>query len=907
MPRPLHRSESDLLVFVSSVMAPAFDPARETTTLAIQSLDFGHPWAFEYTPASSETAEDGYLRKVAEADFVIWLVGRETTQPVANEVTQCIASQGRLLVFRLPSEERTEETLRLLDTVSGVAKWQDVDDVSHLREAIRAALSDELVRSVRRPGYVSRGKTLRERHALSLSSCSAAWRSLGVPEDVASALAADAAVGNVLAYPPPGVHTVTGELGAGKTLAAERLYQTAILQALEDPSHPFPLFASAREVTTSLSNYIAQACQGYADPYVQGVLLIVDGLDERGTREANGLVQEALAYVDANPKATILFTSRSLAGLSSTASPRSMPELSDEELLSLLCRLSGLDLEPRHTYQWSTSMREAARNPLCAVIFGVRLRTQPDLLFSSRRRLIEEVIADARRELPDPSGDLDRLLHTLAALAVERGASVPLVELDSRLSQHNLLLRSRIVVETGGTVDFALPVFRDWYASRAVVEGTVPIGSFNRPVDRWLVPLAIALHAGSGTFVSDLLQHLAAADPGFTSMLIQEAVGDRWYLDDHEDEETVPSLRSPMAAGRAIGTALDAWEKGLGGLFRLVGPVTLGGTRRPLRVGVNGHWVTTHWYRGPAEREPSELVSPATADSQPLRDWTFSGRSVPNTDLWSWLLTKEDLGRELARALEGYELRLHSADAVRELSWELGATVLGSRTVATQELSSRDVIEGLEAYEGVEMLGLGGVSYSRAELTAVRDHWTAHLQQGREVVPPPWPERDGQFRSGPIWKTYSDGQLLSRTNAILSAALRIYREVVEEWFEPMAHHFGLYSLLPVKITGVLVFPEDRDEPHVHPAVMWQPRILPERADSSAEIEMGETVEEGWAGEDYFLEESEKYTALRGKPGQEAKLFSMSTSASHLLFQPRPATTLAFSWLEEEIEDLKWDR
>ena len=71
----LLRGESNLLVFISSVMTDDLKCARETAVTTLRALHFVHPWAFELTPASSETPSDAYLRKVEEADFVIWLIG----------------------------------------------------------------------------------------------------------------------------------------------------------------------------------------------------------------------------------------------------------------------------------------------------------------------------------------------------------------------------------------------------------------------------------------------------------------------------------------------------------------------------------------------------------------------------------------------------------------------------------------------------------------------------------------------------------------------------------------------------------------------------------------------------------------------------------------------------------------
>jgi hypothetical protein len=109
------RSENDILVFISSRMDAEMDGARKIAIDAIKSIEFGRPWAFECSPASSESADVSYLRKVREADFVVWLVGRESTPPVVDEVSEAIALGRRLLVFKLPADQRDDSTLNLIE------------------------------------------------------------------------------------------------------------------------------------------------------------------------------------------------------------------------------------------------------------------------------------------------------------------------------------------------------------------------------------------------------------------------------------------------------------------------------------------------------------------------------------------------------------------------------------------------------------------------------------------------------------------------------------------------------------------------------------------------------------------------------------------------------------------------
>ena len=60
--------------------------ARDEVVNIVGDTPFLAPWLFEYTPASSEALSDGYLRKVRDADFLVWLVGENTTTPVQREI-----------------------------------------------------------------------------------------------------------------------------------------------------------------------------------------------------------------------------------------------------------------------------------------------------------------------------------------------------------------------------------------------------------------------------------------------------------------------------------------------------------------------------------------------------------------------------------------------------------------------------------------------------------------------------------------------------------------------------------------------------------------------------------------------------------------------------------------------------
>ena len=179
------QSESGLLVFISSRQSEEMTAPRRDAFRAIEEFPLTHPWAFEDMPASSEAAREHYMRYVSQANFVIWLVGRETTPAVADEIHACVAVQGRLLAFLLPSDVRDEQTNKLIDEVSQYAKWSMVEFPDSLGAHIKAALHDEIVRALRSSEPPGRLSWLNGQREETTYRSKRSWTSLGVPEDIA--------------------------------------------------------------------------------------------------------------------------------------------------------------------------------------------------------------------------------------------------------------------------------------------------------------------------------------------------------------------------------------------------------------------------------------------------------------------------------------------------------------------------------------------------------------------------------------------------------------------------------------------------------------------------------------------------------------------------------------------------
>ena len=882
-------------------MTDELTTARRTAEQAVCTFPITQSWTFEYTPASSTSPEESYLQKVEKSDFVIWLVGRETTQPVVDEITTCINAGRRLLIFKLPAASQDDRTQELLQRVSPQFKWQTVATMDELSAHITAALSDELVRALRDPAPPARRSKLIQDRQLSIARCKQTWIALGVPDDVATELSVDQSVGHVLKVSNTGLQVVVGDQGSGKTLALERLFQRLVNDALDDASRPFPLFVNARGLNDPLSDYVDRMSQGYAQPSVQGASILIDGIDEIGVTAATHLLRQACAYTDANSDVTTIVTSRMLPGLDILGNQITMPTMDDDHIIDLVNRISGRAFDTRLRYGWSASIWDAAKRPLFAVMIGSELRRNPNSALPRPSQLVDCLARGALREVGDNSEVVDKLLQTLAVKAINSGTRVGLSEVSPTLARQRLIADSRLVSEEGTAVDFTLPVFREWYAARALIEQNVSVDDILSASDRWTIPLEIVLESGSEDLGRSVMTRLAASDPGLASHLLQDAEP-RWPY--HEIDE--PTLGTAVEVGEEIRNTMEIWRHGLGDLYSVIGPVDGNANTATLGIRLDGAYLTTSWYAGGKEL-PSVVELPDDFSlNNPSPDWPrWLSTQIPPTTTWSWILTKRQLSDRLDDVFRSRCLSLKSSDALHELSWTFACAAKGQSTLNSSPISipaTLDRIEELDIsrFRSVDPRCAGG-TFSKDEIVLVERYLLSLSGNGDLTIADPWPSADQLVASGSIWHSYSPQRLLARTSEVYAGAIRIYSELADRWFSAFGIRLRLYRLLPVSLKGILKMPPHEER---EPVLTWCTRCLPQGSESTVDFSLADEWEFGdvrayWSDEGSRLQQLRPIAGAAHSPIYSSQLLPV--------WESRPATELAHSWLGDELRKLGWGK
>ena len=893
------RSESDLLVFISSV-TDELKLSRQAARDAVLALPFTRPWLFEDSPASSESPSALYLRKVKEADIVIWLIGSETSKPVVNEIGVCMSVGHPLLAFKLPFENRDDKTQHLMSEVGQYAKWKEISDASELPEQIEVALYDEVLRHFRNPEPPMRQRKLKELGNLSISRTGQMWISLGVPDGLAEELSEDRSIGDVINLPDPGFHMVVGDQGIGKTLAVERLFQRAVSIALNDSSQPFPLMVNARDLHEPVNEYVDRLTEGYSIPSVQGSFVVVDGVDEVGVSDANALNQQLAAYVKASPKSVVVVTARQLPGLNNLGERVDIPHLDNKQVIDLIGRIAGRELKPHDMHTWSQSTQDAARRPLFAVMIGLALGKDPNSPIPAPSQMVDRLARSAFSDSSVPEEKAHMLLQTLAVKTIGKGARVPKTEVSHSIYDHFLLTDSRFVNEIEGEMDFTLSVFREWFAARALIEDVESVKNILPMSDRWIIPLAIVMDSDNEELVDELISCIASCDSGLASILLTGHEADQ-----RAREMETPPLPDWDEIGRRIRAAMETWRDGIGNLYSVIGPVADHGNISTIGVHrLDDEYFHVSWYNGKDNLPP---VVELPREMSPTLDWPLLvTRGVPNSTIWPWLITREDLVGNLSKCLQPGNLPTESSEALHELSWEFARAVSRHAGPRFAPIQIQAVLRQIEhGVTNAYFYDHSGVRYvfSEEDIRSIRRHLKAKVKKGHEIITDPWPSEDRPVASGWLWEGYSDEQLLERTNAVYSAGLSIYKNIVARWFSTFEDRLQLFQLLPVRLEGYVTTSREEDPPRIGPTISWRTRSLPVQHDSTASfiLERDHQGDVDWLS--YWTEEKENLAAVRSHLHVEPHPKHVGSVLN--VSEPRPATALAYSWLRGDLRKLNW--
>ena len=897
---PVQPGERPIKAFVSSVMRAEFDEVRNKTVRALDEIPLIARWAFEYTPGSSEPVDKGYLRHVRDADFVVWLVTAPTTEPVTDEVKEAIAAGRRLWIVIVDSRDQwSDATKSLVDHASRHAKWIEPNRCGGLRTALQMTWDDEVVRALRGIPGMGRVAKLESMGSASRARCISRWQAAGVPRDVAFQMVEETRVGSA---PPELLPTrrhpislLTGDFGIGKSLAAERALQAAIAASQEGQATAIPVFVQADMLKGPLEPAVRQHASELGDPRIEGVLLVVDGLEQAGVGDALRILDETRALVETWPGSRALVTSRALPVPTPIEEERPLPPLSSRAADDLITRVSGRGGTPALSTGWPQPVQEAIARPLFAILLGGYLREQNPVLPRSLGDLISQLVARSLLAAGLHDRQAQPILRRLAVATTQRGGGrIQTNEVGDPDALQDLASAGLVVMDDG-LVEFPLPILQQWFSAHALGEGLVSLSEIARSgamLDRWRYALVIAAGLFDHDTATDLLAPLAREHPGFVSQIVGEGLT-KWGLDD-----AVPAASGTDAAER-IRQAMDALVSGLGPLAKLIAPLQRSGELRPVAARSSGARLAVGWFRGRSGR-PAVSELPQDFSISPPPELTMYRQANPGRHSgWAWPWALESLTGELSKLLKSRRLRSTAVASRHEEAWYAALALLNRGHFDAGPIKLEDLKRRLSRLRRSGELLIRRNSYDLAMIWSVVDEATA-AGSSELPIPHPGPDRpQGEW----IWSPYSDAQLLQRTRSVFRSALEIYESIVADWFPSFRDRLATAVLLPAVVEGYLSPPESSKEGFSGaPGMTWRFRALPVGQASRVDIRL---VVEPWR---FDWSESRAELARLRRLRPDAAEWVHYTEVDEMLldlFEETPARKLAYRWLSEDLARIGW--
>lgn len=885
----LDPSETPLRVFVSSVMTPDLQWARDAARAALSRPPSVVPWLFEYTPASSAPVEQSYLQKVRECSVFLWLPGATTTEPVRNEVAEAIAAQRRLLVIRLPADKRDAATEQLIAQVKSLCKMASALDRAGLEQAIAVTFADEIARALRDEPGVGRIGILDALHRESLGRCISRWQAAGLAWDEASEWADDPSVGVPPADLAAGlpVRILRGDFGSGKSLALERIHQSDIASARGHAASAIPVFISPAGVD-DLRAAVVVAAAGLGDPAVVGARIVIDGLDEVGSAEALELLDQARVLASAWPDSTVTISTRPAPGF---APPDviDMPLLAEHEISNLISRITGTPYY-LHGRDGGESLQEAIRRPLFAIIRALQIRRASREPLSVAD-LVAEMVRTALRV--EPSAE-EKLLRRLAVAITGRGGRpVPIADFTSSQDELDALRETRLISEQRSSLSFALPILNDWFAAKALIANEVAIEEIAASADLlevWRQPLVAAVGTAGHVEASNILRSLTRAQPAFTASIVVAAINSySWQAND--------SLPSALQAGRQLREAMGSWCEGIGPLARVVGPCQPDGSLMPVGIGISNGWLNVSWFTG--DNASSDVLDPPTFDPNGNigPGWRgLRGAAPASQPAWAWRWSLDELVDGLSALLKPGRLHLLGAlraEAIRDIVIAFsGRGNLFQDPIPVDEIDSQ-----LQRLIDLGLFANRKALASDPQLGLLVQHIDGLRADGVLTIDAPYPGPDLAFTAGWVWNPYSPEQLLERTRLVFTAALEGYQEITSTLLEPLRPRMRLAATLPARLIGRLVHPRGEQGPGLE----WYLDPLPSGSATTVDIQLvDELTPLGSYDELYALQQ--RLTAARPK---EPWLHAVIHHQALHIFDQTPGAQLVLSWIEDDLKAISW--
>lgn len=734
----------------------------------------------------------------------------------------------------------------------------------------------------------------------SIGRCEARWLAAGVDSELAAELAADSGIGRPPTHALPSatepLRVIQSMVGAGKSLIGERALQAALRRRIGDGDAPLACWLQARNLEGDLKSAILAGVSAIGNLESDGALIVLDGVDEAGLGRAEEVFEEARTLVRAYEGLEILITTRPLPPFTDADEVVAVHELSETEALGVVSTVARRQLGHGDTHPWPTSLRQAIRRPLFAVLLGVFFR-DGEAPPPPPARLLGRVIEKAVGRTPTSDWEL---LRKVAARAIDEGGAGVARGVAGGRGKEEALAETRLVTVNENELRFPLIIVAQWFAAEGIAVGETSIEALIDAPERlelWRYPLAIAIGAFGGEYAERALAALAERHSGFASQVVEEGLS-RWSLDGN-------GVGDAEGAARGIRGAMQSWLLGLGPPAQLCGPLDSEGRLAPIGYHAEGEHFDTGWYFG-AEGSGDVRLLPGDTWSfmsnggptwEERAGWRrLRGAAAGGEPSWQWRWAFEDLRDGLSKVLKNRKLNFLEGPLREHRLWVLARWVLRRNWLDREPIAVQAVLDEIDSRLARVPDGFVGVDLIP---DPQRDAFQAALDDGITILAPELQGPRPDFPGGSSWDAWDADGHLRRTKRAYELALAGFEHLVGGRFAELAPWMQTASTLPAVLHIEIDFNEHPDVGRYASENSWLDP-LPEGSESRVEARLAEVRQwdaERWRGQ------VQKLRRLR--PRQARWIGVVHQQGVLDINKENCVEELVYKWLWDDLLRIKW--
>ncbi|MGH3929124.1 MAG: hypothetical protein ACRDTF_04020 [Pseudonocardiaceae bacterium] len=483
------------------------------------------------------------------------------------------------------------------------------------------------------------------------------------------------------------------------------------------------------------------------------------------------------------------------------------------------------------------------------------------------------------------------------------------------------LTATDLVVNDGGVLTFALPLFEQHFGAQAISSGVVALEFAASPqaFPRWRYAIASAVSASEPPVQEELMILLARINPAAAFWILGEVAPGGVYTG-HWRDLTEAEIVAKIKRRRRPGEVLEANSAILAAVWLREAEQALLHGLGPLAESMASHyegrlvqwgaWLQEAHLTVAEARQtapPPEVIQldsihPEITIASGWKRWTQYG--FPDGDFGRWLWAQRRLQQRLAEMINRRALPVpRTSRLARERLWFLSWFVMMFGTSQLPKVIEIAVLRDKVADWMVKVETSVNSRRQNAGMTieSADIRWLdaqLELEKGA-LLEPPWPPAD-QPHAGKkwIWETYSPDLTLKIATGVLRDALVGYRELVELNFPNFGAALGLNSFLPARIHG-LVTRLESDAQESHGRIMFELIQDPSTSmDAPPSIDLKLITDRT---------DETLYQFAQARRRAPRSTFSPQTLEDRPLdlHVARSATNLAYEWLARDLKAVGW--